>query len=87
MALRNASDRLRNDKEVVFKAVKKDFLALEFASDELKNDKEFIKIINFNDKIFIMVKYLSDKMWIINPNDEIFNILKRRNFDYIKYTI
>jgi hypothetical protein len=87
MALKYASDRLRNDKEVVFKAVKKDFLALEFASDELKNDKEFIKIINLNDEIFIMVKYLSDKMLIINPNDEIFNILKRRNFDYIKYTI
>ena len=38
-----ASERLRNDKDVVLKAVEKNGLALvRFASERLRNDKEFI---------------------------------------------
>jgi len=43
-ALEFASAALRNDKEVVLKAVAQDGCALEFASDELRNDKEVVLV-------------------------------------------
>ncbi len=40
--LKNASERLRNDKEVVTAAVKNEPAAMEFASETLKNDKDYL---------------------------------------------
>ena len=40
--LKFVSDELKNDREIVLKAVKKSFYALAFASEELKNDKEIV---------------------------------------------
>ena len=42
IALKYASEELRNDKEVVMVAVKEDRRALKYLSEELRNDKEFI---------------------------------------------
>ena len=42
MALRDASDELKNNKKVVLEAVKQKGWALEHASDELKNCKEVV---------------------------------------------
>lgn len=40
--MQNASEDLRNDREVVMKAVQKDGYALEYASYELRNDVEIV---------------------------------------------
>jgi hypothetical protein len=42
LILKFASKKLRNDKEIVLEAVKKNGLMLKFASNELRNDKEII---------------------------------------------
>ena len=45
--MRYASDELKNDKEVVIKAVQKWELSLEYASDELKNDPELRELADW----------------------------------------
>ena len=40
--LEYASDRLKNNKEIVLEAVKQNGLALEYASDRLKNNEEIV---------------------------------------------
>ena len=40
-----ASERLRDDKDFILKAVEINERALQFASERLKNDKEFLKEI------------------------------------------
>jgi len=42
LALKHASDALKNDKEVVLAAVKQEGCALQYASQELKADKEVV---------------------------------------------
>ena len=39
-----AGKNLKNDKEIVLKAIEKDSSALQYASDYLKNDKEVVMI-------------------------------------------
>ena len=47
IVLNKVSDRLKNDKDVVFSAMKADCGNIEFISNELKNDKKFIlKLLN-----------------------------------------
>lgn len=47
IVLNKVSDRLKNDKEVVFSAMKADCGNIEFMSNKLKNDKKFIlKLLN-----------------------------------------
>lgn len=41
-ALQFASEKLRNDKDVVLEAVKQDGRALRFASENLRNDKDVV---------------------------------------------
>lgn len=40
-----ASERLKDDKDIVLTAVKEDYRALEYASDRLKNNKKSIEKI------------------------------------------
>jgi len=42
LALEYASEKLKDDKEIVLEAVKQDGLALEYASEKLKDDKEIV---------------------------------------------
>jgi hypothetical protein len=49
MALRFASERLKNNKTIVSLAVQKDGLPLEFASDRLRNDEEIVSLAVQND--------------------------------------
>ena len=44
--LKFASDKLRNDRDVVLEAVKQDEYTLLWASNELKNDKEFMRLVH-----------------------------------------
>jgi hypothetical protein len=45
MTLEFVSLELRNDREVVMKAVKQYGWALQFASEQLRKDKEFMKMV------------------------------------------
>jgi hypothetical protein len=42
LALQYASEKLKDDKEVVLEAVKKNCYVLKYASERLKNDKKFL---------------------------------------------
>jgi len=42
LALEYASEKLKDDKEIVLEAVKQDGLALQFISEKLKDDKEIV---------------------------------------------
>ena len=53
-----ASDRLRDDKEVVIEAVKKDGNAIKYASKRLKNDREVVLTAIKNTYSFVPIDYL-----------------------------
>ncbi|KAG2378594.1 hypothetical protein C9374_008233 [Naegleria lovaniensis] len=61
MDLRYASERLQNDKEVVWKAIKENAEALQFASHELRNDKITVikALISGNVQV---INYASDEL-------------------------
>ena len=48
-ALLYASERLKNDKEVVLAAVKRSGAALEYASEELRDDREMVLSAVYSD--------------------------------------
>lgn len=58
--LQFASDRLKNDKEIVLEAVKANGYALQFASDELKSDKEIV--LKAVKESGYALKYASDEL-------------------------
>ena len=74
LTLEFASEELRNDKEIVLKAVQNRGSALQYASDELKNDREIVlEAIKFDKEA---IQYASEEM----KNDpEIVEALKGEN--------
>ena len=58
--LKFASEELRNDKDFVLKAIRRNGYALQYASDGLKGDKEFIlKVMQING---LTLKYASERL-------------------------
>jgi len=58
--LKNASDTLKNDKDIVLEAIKNNGYSLEYASDRLKNDREIVLEAIKTD--FWALKYASDTL-------------------------
>ena len=63
--LKYASDRLKDDKDIVIEAVKNNGFALEFASDRLKNDKEIVLEAVKQNRYSL--RYAGKKFWF-NPS-------------------
>lgn len=84
--LKFASDRLKNDKQMVLLAVNRNGFALEFASTELKNDKEVVlaAIKSFDNRIPNpdALQYASDE---IKNNKEIVLEAMKRHKGVLQY--
>lgn len=59
-ALKYASDRLKDDKDIVIEAVKNDWNAIEYASDRLKDDEDVVIEAIKND--WNAIKYSSERL-------------------------
>jgi hypothetical protein len=61
--LKNASDRLKDDEDIVKKAVLNDSGAFEYASDRLKDDKDFVKwVITASGSIKNILNFASERV-------------------------
>ena len=70
--LKYVSDKLKDDKEVVIEAIKRNGLALEFASDRLKDDKDIvIEAVKNNG---FALEFASDRLK--NDKEIVFNAVK-----------
>lgn len=87
--LHNANESLKNDKELIMIAVKKNGVNICFASEDLKNDKEVaLTALKNNDLVDLVIKFLGNQLKEeIGENDPISYLEKALFYDKLNNEI